>query len=248
MPSIQRHNVTLSGLGQPCPCGPDTCSAHGLFLWPVPLSACSFSWQMFHTWYLQHPEVSSTIWLHLHGVPHCLLRGCLQGIWPCMVHIALFHRLLSGNLVQSFMTPVTACLQNQHHVDSTKFCWEVVRLSCIMIQSITTLSYTVLCQQGPQELLSVQVLLLQALGALSPLLSHRNVSAFSLVMLISARKTAIFWHSLSCDFHHSHPPLFYAWTTIVHSQMMSASLTNEAITLVDTTFGWWIKNTMLLRS
>lgn len=50
-----------------------------------------------------------------------------------------------------------------------------------MIQSITTLSYTVLCQQGPQELLSVQVLLLQALGALSPLLSHRNVSVCLLV-------------------------------------------------------------------
>lgn len=124
MPSVQRHNVTLSGLGQPYPCGPDTYSTHGLSLWPVPLSACSFSWQMFHIWYLQHPEVSSTIRLHLHGIPHCLLRGCLQEIWPCMVHIALFQRLM-----QSFMTPIIACLQSQHRVDSTKFCWEVVRLS-----------------------------------------------------------------------------------------------------------------------
>lgn len=120
------------GLDNPAPVALTPAEHMGSFFWPVPLSACSFSWQMFHIWYLQHPEVSSTIRLHLHAVPHCLLRGCPQGIWPCMVHIALFHRLLSGNSVQSFMTPVTACLQNQHHVDSTKFCWEVVRLSCIM--------------------------------------------------------------------------------------------------------------------
>lgn len=197
--------------------------AHMGSLWPGLPGAGIFSWQMFQIWYLQHPGVSTTVRLHLHSFTHNLPRGCLQGIWPRVVCIALLHRPLSGNSMQAFMTPVTACLQNQHHVDSTKLCWQLGGSQAPFLswlqwvtQSIITFPYTALFQQGPQELFLFRSLFFRHLGGISPttlsLLSQCSVFVFSLVMLISVR--------IINDVNHSHSPLFYAWTTIVHSQMI----------------------------